>query len=144
MADLLLSALHKRRGIAVVRVDTHELRQIAIRQLRQLDPSRELARLIQRFLLRFRRAAGHRGFRCQAVVTQGLRKIAELRMAPLLGALRSQPALDVRAFARMAARLGDAIIAWDGLVAGVDVNPVMVFETGAVALDALVESRSGD
>jgi hypothetical protein len=75
---------------------------------------------------------------------EALAKIAELRMAPLLGALRGQPALDVRAFARMAAKLGDAIIAWDGRVASVDVNPVLVFETGAVALDALVESRSGD
>jgi acyl-CoA synthetase (NDP forming) len=73
-----------------------------------------------------------------------LAKIAELRIAPLLGALRGQPALDVRAFARMAVKLGDAIIAWQGRVASVDVNPVMVFETGAQALDALVESRADD
>ena len=72
-----------------------------------------------------------------------LAKVAELRIAPLLGALRGQAARDLRAFARMAARLGDALIAWDGAVAAVDVNPVMVFETGALALDALVESSRG-
>jgi len=73
-----------------------------------------------------------------------LAKIAELRVAPLLGPLRGQLARDVGALARMAVRLGEALLAWDGRVASVDVNPVMVFETGAVALDALVESRSDD
>jgi acyl-CoA synthetase (NDP forming) len=68
-----------------------------------------------------------------------LRKLGELRIAPLLGALRGQPARDVRAFANMAVKLGEAIVAWDGAVASVDINPVAVFETGAVALDALVE-----
>jgi hypothetical protein len=73
-----------------------------------------------------------------------LAKLAELRIAPLFDVLRGQPARDIRAFARMAVKLGDAIIAWDGRVASVDVNPVMVFETGALALDALVESRADD
>jgi acyl-CoA synthetase (NDP forming) len=73
-----------------------------------------------------------------------LAKIDELRIAPLLRAQRGQPARDVRAFARMAVKLGEAIIAWQGRVASVDVNPVMVFETGAQALDALVESRADD
>jgi hypothetical protein len=68
-----------------------------------------------------------------------LRQLARLRVAPLLGAVRGQPARDVRAFARMAAKLGEAIVAWDGAVAAVDINPVAVFETGALALDALVE-----
>jgi len=70
-----------------------------------------------------------------------LRKLAELRIAPLLGALRGQPARDARAFARMAVKLGEAMVSWDGTVASVDVNPVAVFETGAVALDALMEVR---
>ena len=68
-----------------------------------------------------------------------LRKLGELRVAPLLAALRGQPARDVRAFARMAVKLGEAIVRWDGTVASVDINPVAVFQTGAVALDALVE-----
>ena len=73
-----------------------------------------------------------------------LAKLAELRVAPLLGAVRGQPARDVRAFARMAATLGDAMMAWDGAVLSVDINPVAVFDTGALALDALVESRAAD
>jgi acyl-CoA synthetase (NDP forming) len=73
-----------------------------------------------------------------------LAKLAELRVAPLLGELRGQPPRDLRAFARMAARLGDAMIAWGGAVLSVDINPVMVFDTGALALDALIEARAGD
>jgi hypothetical protein len=68
-----------------------------------------------------------------------LAKLGELRIAPMLGALRGQPPRDVRAFARMAVRLGEALLAWDGEVAAVDINPVMVFDTGALALDALIE-----
>jgi acetate---CoA ligase (ADP-forming) len=68
-----------------------------------------------------------------------LAKLAELRVAPLLDALRGEAARDVRAFARMAVRLGDAMLAWNGAVASVDVNPVIVFDTGAAALDALIE-----
>jgi len=68
-----------------------------------------------------------------------LAKLAELRIAPLLGAVRGQAPRDVRALARMAVMLGDALIAWNGKFAAVDINPVMVFDTGAVALDALVE-----
>jgi acyl-CoA synthetase (NDP forming) len=73
-----------------------------------------------------------------------LAKVAELRIAPLLGALRGQPPRDVGAVARMAVKLGEALVAWDGAVASVDINPVMVFEIGALALDALVESRLDD
>jgi folylpolyglutamate synthase/dihydropteroate synthase len=41
----------------------------------------------------------------------------------------------------MAVRLGDAMLGWNGRVATVDVNPVMVLDAGhgALALDALVE-----
>jgi len=55
-------------------------------------------------------------------------------------------ALDPRALSGMAVRLGEAMLGWGGRVASVDVNPVMVFETGrgALALDALVECRAGD
>ena len=70
-----------------------------------------------------------------------LEKLGELRAAPLLGALRGQPARDVQAFARMAVRLGEAMLEWNGAITLIDVNPVVVFETGrgAVAVDALVE-----
>ncbi|HKQ28089.1 MAG TPA: acetate--CoA ligase family protein, partial [Burkholderiales bacterium] len=71
--------------------------------------------------------------------TQVIDKLNQLRISPLLGALRGQAARDVTAFATMAVRLGKAMRAWNGAVASVDVNPVVVFETGkgAVALDAL-------
>jgi hypothetical protein len=70
-----------------------------------------------------------------------LRAMAELRVAPLFEALRGKAALDQPAVARMAVALGDAMLGWQGKVASVDVNPVMVFETGAgaLAVDALVE-----
>jgi acyl-CoA synthetase (NDP forming) len=70
-----------------------------------------------------------------------LHKLGELRVGPLLGALRGQPARDVPAFARMAVALGEALIAWNGRAVSVDLNPVMLFEEGrgAFAADALVE-----
>lgn len=73
--------------------------------------------------------------------TEVVEKLRELRIARLLEAWRGEPARDVQAFARMARRLGEAITAWRGVVAAVDVNPVMVFETGggALAVDALIE-----
>ena len=73
-----------------------------------------------------------------------LEKLAELRVAPLLGALRGQPARDAAAFARMAVTLGRAMLDWGGAVLSVDVNPVIVLEAGegAVAVDALMEVRN--
>ncbi|MGH8668436.1 MAG: acetate--CoA ligase family protein, partial [Burkholderiales bacterium] len=69
-----------------------------------------------------------------------LAKLAELRVAPLFLESRGKPARDLQAFAAMAVQLGEAMLAWNGAVATVDVNPVIVFETGAgaVAVDALV------
>ena len=70
-----------------------------------------------------------------------LEKLAQLRIAPLLGSLRGQPARDVEAFAAMAVKLGEAMLAWGSRVASVDLNPVVVFEAGrgALVLDALCE-----
>ena len=70
-----------------------------------------------------------------------LAALAGLRLAPLLGAQRGQAPLDAGAYARMAVRLGEAMRAWRGRIASVDVNPVMLFEQGrgALAVDALVE-----
>ncbi|HEX7054492.1 MAG TPA: acetate--CoA ligase family protein [Burkholderiales bacterium] len=67
-------------------------------------------------------------------------KLGELRVAPLFAGVRGEPPCDVAAFARMAVALGEAMLRWEGRVGAVDVNPVAVFETGAWALDALVES----
>lgn len=69
-----------------------------------------------------------------------LARLAELRVAPLFAESRGGPARDLQAFAAMAVRLGEAMLAWKGAVSAVDINPVIVFETGAgaVAVDALV------
>ncbi len=67
-------------------------------------------------------------------------KLAQLRVAPLLRGVRGEPGCDLAAFARMAVRLGEAMLEWRGRVGALDVNPVAVFETGALALDALAES----
>jgi acyl-CoA synthetase (NDP forming) len=67
--------------------------------------------------------------------------VGRLRVAPLLGPLRGRARLELRAFARMAVRLSDAMLAWRGRVASIDLNPVKVLEEGrgALALDALIE-----
>jgi acyl-CoA synthetase (NDP forming) len=77
-------------------------------------------------------------------VDEVLDGLAQLRIGPLLLGVRGEPALDAETFARMAVSLGDAMLASDGKIASVDVNPVMLFERGrgALALDALVE-RAG-
>ena len=67
-------------------------------------------------------------------------RLNELRIAPLLHGVRGEPARDLHAFACMAVSLGNAMLQWEGRVGSIDVNPVAVFETGAVALDALAES----
>ncbi len=74
-----------------------------------------------------------------------LAALARLRIAPLLGGVRGEPPLDVQAYAQMAVRLGEAMLAWRGAVAAVDVNPVMVFDAGkgALAVDALISRQEG-
>ncbi|MGW8270629.1 MAG: acetate--CoA ligase family protein [Burkholderiales bacterium] len=69
--------------------------------------------------------------------------LARLRIAPLLAGVRGEPPRDLDAVARMAARLGAAIVAWQARVASIDINPVMVYAAGegAVALDALIETK---
>ena len=67
--------------------------------------------------------------------------LAGLRIAPLLAGVRGEAPRDLDAVARMAVRLGDTMLAWNGQVASVDINPVRVGAVGegALALDALVE-----
>jgi acyl-CoA synthetase (NDP forming) len=70
--------------------------------------------------------------------------LSRLRIAPLLAGVRGEPPRDVEAVARMAVRLGAAIVAWQDRIASIDVNPVMVYAAGegALALDALIEMGS--
>ena len=65
--------------------------------------------------------------------------LEQLRIAPLLRGVRGEAPLDIAAYARMAVALGDAMLGWRSELASADINPVMVFETGALAVDALLE-----
>ena len=62
-------------------------------------------------------------------------KLERLRMAPLFAGR------DVAAFARAAMSLGQAMHGWRQTIASIDINPLMVFQTGrgVLAVDALVE-----
>jgi acyl-CoA synthetase (NDP forming) len=60
-----------------------------------------------------------------------------LRLWPLLDGYRGRPKADMGAVAAMAVRLGDLMQADAGLEE-IEINPVMVRQSGAVAVDALV------
>lgn len=60
-----------------------------------------------------------------------------LRLWPLLDGYRGRPKADMVAVAAMAVRLGALMLA-DESLEEIEINPVMVRETGAVAVDALV------
>lgn len=68
--------------------------------------------------------------------------IAETRGAALLEGYRGRPALDVHALADMLARLSLLIADHENRVASIDVNPVFVWESGAVAADALISLKA--
>ena len=62
-----------------------------------------------------------------------------LRAAPLFTGGRGRPALDVAAAARLAAGAGDLLLA--GGLELLELNPVLVHEQGAVAVDAVAVAR---
>ena len=67
------------------------------------------------------------------------RALRSLRGAPLLLGARGRPPVDVAAAARLAERVG-AVLLKRGLEL-IELNPVVVYETGAVAVDAAVCMR---
>ena len=71
------------------------------------------------------------------------RMIEELRGAALLRAHRGRPAVDLDALADVLVAIGQLAIDLDGLVHGLDVNPLIVGPSGAVAVDALVDAAAG-
>lgn len=60
-----------------------------------------------------------------------------LRLWPLLDGYRGRPKADMQAVAALAVRLGALMLA-DESLEEIEINPVLVRETGAVAVDALV------
>jgi hypothetical protein len=63
-------------------------------------------------------------------------------MAPLLDGVRGEAPLDVPALCALAARVGDLVHHAHGKIRSVDLNPVMLGESGAVVVDALMEVAS--
>ena len=68
---------------------------------------------------------------------QILTALKTLRLWPLLDGYRGRPKADVAALAGIALRLG-ALMAGDDRLEEIEINPVLLRETGAVAVDALV------
>ncbi|MPZ41565.1 MAG: CoA-binding protein [Rhizobiales bacterium] len=69
-------------------------------------------------------------------------ELRKLKAAPLLTGFRGAPALDLRAAAEVASRLGRFVVAHPE-IAEIDINPLMVYpgQQGAIALDALIAVR---
>ena len=67
------------------------------------------------------------------------RAVAGLRIAPLLAGVRGEPAVDVAALCRIAARVGNLMAEANGAIRSIDLNPVMVSAGGTVVVDALME-----
>jgi hypothetical protein len=66
--------------------------------------------------------------------------IRSLRAAPLLTGGRGRAPLDVAAAAQLAAGAGEALLSLDAEL--IELNPVLVHEHGAVAVDATIRLRA--
>ena len=69
--------------------------------------------------------------------------IAETRVAALLGGFRGRPPGDIGALARALEAVGDLAWAERESLGELDVNPIVVRETGCVVVDALIVPRAG-
>jgi acyl-CoA synthetase (NDP forming) len=67
--------------------------------------------------------------------------IARLAGAATLGAFRGRPAADLEAAADVIRRIGQLALDLEDRVAEVEINPLMVTPTGAIAVDAVVALR---
>ena len=68
------------------------------------------------------------------------RSVRELRGAALLSGGRGRPPLDIGAVGRLAAAAGDALL--DAGLELLELNPVVVYEDGAIVLDALARTSA--
>jgi len=66
-----------------------------------------------------------------------LAEARKLRLWPLLGGYRGRPRADMAAVAEIAVRLGALMLADDSLEE-IEINPILVRQSGAVAVDALI------
>ena len=72
-----------------------------------------------------------------ATEAEVLAALCRLRLWPLLDGYRGRPKADMAAVAAIAVRLGAGMLADDSLEE-IEINPVLVRESGAVAVDALI------
>jgi acyl-CoA synthetase (NDP forming) len=69
------------------------------------------------------------------------RCVDRLTLRKVLDGVRGKPKVDINAFCEMAARFSSMVIALGEVLDEIDVNPVIVNESGCVAVDALVIGR---
>lgn len=69
------------------------------------------------------------------------RCIDRMRLRPLLDGVRGTPAVDVDSYCKLAARFSVMAYALGDVLSEIDVNPVIVGEADAIAVDALVVGR---
>lgn len=69
------------------------------------------------------------------------RCVERMKLRSLLDGVRGAPAVDVDAFCKSAARFSEMAAALGDVVTEADVNPLIVHESGVVAVDALVVGR---
>jgi hypothetical protein len=73
-------------------------------------------------------------------VAHARRCVDRLKLRPILDGLRGKPAADIDAFCETASKFSVMIDVLRDTVAEVDVNPVIVHESGCTIVDALVVS----
>jgi hypothetical protein len=71
------------------------------------------------------------------------RCVDRLHLRPLLDGMRGNPAADIDAFCNLAARFSIMVDTLRDSLAEVDVNPVIVHETGCTIVDALIVAVGG-
>jgi hypothetical protein len=64
--------------------------------------------------------------------------VDRLKLRPFLDGVRGKPAVDIDAYCKLAARFSAVVDALRDNLAEVDVNPVIVHESGCTIVDALV------
>jgi len=74
---------------------------------------------------------------------EAARLIGRLRGAKMLDGVRGRPPADRDALAAAVSRLSVMVAALGDVIAGLDVNPLLVHETGVTAVDALVVTGEG-
>lgn len=70
-----------------------------------------------------------------------LQALGKLRVYSILSGARGNAARDLSTVAKHAVKLGEAMLSWQGEVASIDINPLLVYAEGqgAVAIDCLIE-----